>query len=144
MRGQTKQRGEGRHRARLSAGERHRVLVLAERPPGTPETLASYRGATAFNPSGYLLRTRSGSLWVANGALAVAIESAHASAGSPRAARASAGQARRRHGRRGPRPSATRARVDVGYWRGRSGPGGDAGSPTTGSRRGAWRWSPLA
>jgi len=60
MRGQTKQRGEGRHRAPLSTAEGHRVLVLAESPPKAPETLASGCGATALNPKDYVLRTGSG------------------------------------------------------------------------------------
>jgi hypothetical protein len=51
MRGQTKQRGEGRHRARLSAAEGDRVLVLAESPPKAPETLAGYRGGAALHPN---------------------------------------------------------------------------------------------
>ena len=61
MRGQTNERGEGRHRARLSAAEGHCVLVLAESPPKAPETLASCCGAAALNPSDYVLRPRSGS-----------------------------------------------------------------------------------
>jgi hypothetical protein len=44
MRGQTKQRGDGRHRAPLERRRRplRLGLVLAESPPKAPETLASY------------------------------------------------------------------------------------------------------